>query len=76
MSISIFGTRNPLDKVYNFWYIDLNLCGYFHLDSYMFKFDNFLLTFLTPHPLPLPTGERGRVRGLGLANGLGFSDYI
>jgi hypothetical protein len=31
ISISIFGARNPLDKVYKFWYIDLNPHGCFHL---------------------------------------------
>jgi hypothetical protein len=32
-------------------------------DSYNSKSENFLLTFLPPHPSPLPAGEREGVRG-------------
>jgi len=46
------------------------------LDSYMPKSENLSLTF-SPSPLPLPVGERGRVRGLcSFIRSLAFSTIL
>jgi hypothetical protein len=42
------------------------------LDTYTVKSENLSLTPMPPHPLPLPGGERGRVRGNFKCVWLGF----